>query len=73
MLRAFQVIAALTIMALSPAVLAQKSSGHMDLEDLSGVGPRLVAVRVLISETDATCPQQTGIFRIRAHGGVHDI
>jgi hypothetical protein len=37
MLRRPQVIAALLIMALSPAALAQKSSGYMDIEDMSSV------------------------------------
>jgi hypothetical protein len=74
MLRRPQAIAALLMMALSPAALAQKSSGHMDLEDMSSVyGTQLAVFRVVISETDAICPQQTGIFRIRPNGGVTEI
>ena len=71
MLRRAQVIAALLIMALSPAALAQKSSGYMDIEDMSSAyGTQLAVFRVVISKTDAICPQQTGIFRIRPNGGV---
>jgi hypothetical protein len=67
-------IAALLIMALSPAALAQKSSGHMDLDDLSTVlGTRLAVFRVMFSTTDAICPRQTGLFRILPNGGVTDI
>jgi hypothetical protein len=74
MLRGSQVIAALLMMALSPAALAQKSSGYMDLEDFSSVyGTQLAVFRVAISKTDAICPQQTGIFRIRPNGGVTEI
>jgi hypothetical protein len=74
MLRRPQVIAALLMMALSPAVLAQKSSGYMDIEDMSSVyGTQLAVFRVVISKTDAICPQQTGIFRIRPNGGVTEI
>ena len=74
MLRRPQVIAALLIMALSPAALAQKSSGYMDIEDMSSVyGTQLAVFRVVISKTDAICPQQTGIFRIRPNGGVTEI
>ena len=73
MLRVFQLSAALLMLALSPPVLAQKSSGYMDLDGMSGVGPRLAVVRVMMSKTDATCPQQTGMFRIGSHGGVTDI
>jgi len=74
MLRAPHILAALLMIVLSPAALAQKSSGHMDLEDVSGVGgPRLAIARVTISKTDAVCPQQTGTIRIDAHGGVKDV
>ena len=74
MLRAPRLIAALLITALSPAALAQKSSGHMDLDDLSSVyGAQLAAFRVMISKTDAICPQQTGLFRIAPNGLVTDI
>jgi hypothetical protein len=74
MLRAAYAIAALLIMALSPAALAQKSSGHMDLNDLTSVfGTRLAIFRVMFSTTDAICPQQTGLFRIRPIGNVTDI
>jgi hypothetical protein len=72
MLRAPQIIAALLTMALSPAV-AQKSSGHMDLEDMSSADTQLAVFRVMLSGTDAICPQQTGIFRIASHGRVMDI
>jgi len=64
---------AAVLMIMSPAALAQNSSGYMDLDDMSGAGPRLVVTRVMISKTDATCPQQTGTFRIGPHGTVHDI
>jgi hypothetical protein len=73
MLRVFRLVVALSLMASPLAALAQKSSGHIDLEDMSGVGPRLVVVRVMISKTDAICPQQTGTFRIGPHGSVYDI
>ena len=74
MLRAPRLIAALLITALSPAALAQKSSGHMDLDDLSSVyGAQLAAFRVMISKTDAICPEQTGLFRIAPNGLVTDI
>lgn len=74
MLRAFHIAAALLMMALSPAVLAQKSSGHMDLNDLtSALGARLAVFRVMFSATDANCPQQTGLFGIRPDGVVTDI
>jgi hypothetical protein len=74
MLRTPQVIAALLMMALSPAALAQKSSGYMDLEDIGSVyGTQLAVFRVAISKTDAICPQQTGIFRISPNGGVTEI
>lgn len=74
MLRRAQAIAALLMMALSPAALAQKSSGYMDLEDMSSVyGTQLALFRVVISKTDAICPQQTGILQIRPNGGVTEI
>jgi hypothetical protein len=74
MLRAAQIIAALMIMALSPAALAQKSSGYMDLDDLSSAyGAQLAVFRVMISKTDAICSQQTGLFRIAPNGRVTDI
>jgi hypothetical protein len=74
MLRTPHLIAALLIPALSPAALAQKSSGYMDLEDFSSVyGTQLAVFRVAISKTDAICPQQTGIFRISPNGGVTEI
>jgi len=74
MLRALHLIAALLITALSPAALAQKSSGHMDLDDLSSVyGAQLAAFRVMISKTDVICPQQTGLFRIAPNGLVTNI
>jgi hypothetical protein len=74
MLRAAHAIAALLIMTLSPAALAQKSGGHMDLNDLTSVfGTRLAVFRVMFSTTDAICPQQTGLFRIRPIGNVTDI
>jgi hypothetical protein len=73
-LRVSHIIAALLMVALSPAALAQKSSGHMDLEDMSGVpGSQLAVFRVAISKTDAICPQQIGTFRIRANDSVTDI
>jgi hypothetical protein len=62
------------MMALSPAALAQKPSGYMDLEDMSSVyGTQLSVFRVMLSETDAICPQQIGIFRIMPNGGVTEI
>ena len=74
MLRARHIVAALLMTALSPAALAQKSSGHMDLNDLSSVlGTRLAIFRVMFSTTDAICPQQTGLFRIHPDGAVTDI
>jgi hypothetical protein len=74
MLRTPQVIAALLMMALSPAALAQKSSGYMDLDDVSSdYGTQLAVFRVMISKTEAICPQQTGIFGIGRNGGVTDI
>ena len=74
MLRTPRIIAALLMMALSPAALAQKSSGYMDLEDMSGgFGTQLAVFRVMLSRTEAICPQQIGIFRIASHGGVMDI
>jgi hypothetical protein len=69
-----RVIAALLMMALSPAALAQKSSGYMNLEDMSSVyGTQLAVFRVMLSETEAICPQQTGIFRILPNGGVTEL
>jgi hypothetical protein len=57
MLRAPHLIAALLITALSPAALAQRSSGHMELDDMSTAGgPRLAIARVMISKTDTVCP-----------------
>jgi hypothetical protein len=74
MLRAPHLIAALLITALSPAALAQKSSGHMELDDMSTAGgPRLAIARVVISKTDTVCPQQAGMIRIDAQGGVRDV
>lgn len=68
------VIVALLMIALTPAALAQKSSGHMDLEDVNGApGPHLAVARVAISKTEAICAQQTGTIRIDAHGGVRDV
>ena len=67
-----QVIAAFLIMALSPAALAQKSSGYMDLNEKSRLGTQLVVFRVMFSGTEAICPRQTGIFRIASDGGVTD-
>src|ERR1700685_704313 len=62
MLRAPHLIAALLMMALSPAALAQKSSGHMDLDDLSSVyGAQLAGFRVMISKTDVICPSANRI------------
>ena len=74
MLRAPHLIAALFMIALSPAALAQKSSGYMNLEDMSDVyGTQLAVFRVMLSTTDAICPEQTGILRIGPHGVVTDI
>ena len=68
------VIAVLLAIALSPAALAQKSSGHMELDDMSTAGgPRLAIARVVISKTDTVCPQQAGMIRIDAQGGVRDV
>ena len=69
MIRASQIVAALMIMALSPAALAQKSSGYMDLNDFSSAyGAQLAVFRVMFSRTDAICPQLTGLFRIEPNG-----
>jgi hypothetical protein len=74
MLRAPRLIAALLIIALSPAALAQTSSGHMDLDDMNtAVGQRLAIARVMISKTETVCPQQSGMIRIDAQGGVRDV
>src|SRR6187402_59624 len=74
MLRAPRIFPALMMVVLSPAALAQKSSGHMDLEDMSAVRvPRRAVFRVAISKTDAICPQQIGTFQIRPYGSVTDI
>ncbi len=74
MLRAPHLIAAFLTLALSSAAQAQKSSGHMDLNDLSSVlGTRLAIFRVMFSTTDAICPQQTGLFQIHPDGAVTDI
>jgi hypothetical protein len=74
MLRTLQVIAALWMMALSSASLAQKSSGYMDLNEKSRLpGTQLAVFRVMFSETEAICPRQTGIFRIASDGTVTDI
>jgi hypothetical protein len=73
-LSARDVIAVLLAIALSPAALAQKSSGHMELDDMSTAGgPRLAIARVVISKTDTVCPQQAGVIRIDAQGGVRDV
>jgi hypothetical protein len=73
-LSARDVIAVLLAIALSPAALAQKSSGHMELDDMSTAGgPRLAIARVMISKTEAVCPQQAGMIRIDAQGGVRDV
>src|SRR5262249_24922730 len=59
---------------LSPAALAQTSTGHMELDDMSTVGgPRLAIARVAISKTDAVCPHQNGMLRIGTYWGVKDI
>lgn len=74
MLRAARIILALTAIVPAPVALAQKSSGYMDLDDLSSVyGAQLAVFRVMISKTDAICPQQTGLFRIAPNGRVTDI
>lgn len=74
MLRGSQVIAALLTMALSPAALAQNSSGYMDLNEKSRLpGTQLVVFRVMFSEMGEICPRQTGIFRIASDGSVTDI
>jgi hypothetical protein len=74
MLRAAQIIAALMMVTVSPAVLAQQSSGHMNLDDISSAyGAQLAVFRVMISKTDANCPQQTGLLRIEPDGRVTDI
>jgi hypothetical protein len=73
MLRAPHVIPALLIMVLSPSALAQKSTGHMELDDMStSGGPRLAIASVVISKTEAVCPKQTGMIRIDARGRVRD-
>jgi hypothetical protein len=73
-MRAPHLIVALFMIALSTAALAQKSSGYIDLEEKSQFsGTQLVVFRVMLSGTDAVCPQQTGIFRISSDGGVTDI
>jgi hypothetical protein len=74
MLRIPRLILALFMIALSPAALAQKSSGYMNLEDMSDIyGTQLAVFRVMLSATDAVCPEQTGILRIGPHGVVTDI
>lgn len=74
MLRAARIILALTAMVLAPVALAQKSSGYMDLGDLSSdYGAQLAVFRIMISKTDAICPEQTGLFRIAPNGGVTNI
>ena len=74
MLRASQIVTALTMMALSPAALAQKSSGYMDLNDFgSAYGAQLAVFRVMFSGTDASCPRLTGLFRIEPNGRVTHI
>jgi hypothetical protein len=46
----------------------------MDLDDLSSdYGTQLAVFRIVISKTDAICPQQTGLFRIAPNGRVTDI
>ncbi len=61
-------------MALSPAALAQKSSGYMDMNDVSSAyGAQLAVFRVMFSRTDAICPQLTGLFRIEPNGRVTHI
>jgi len=74
MLGAARIVLALTAMMLAPVALAQKSSGYMDLDDLSSdYGAQLAVFRIVISKTDAICPQQTGLFRIAPNGRVADI
>jgi hypothetical protein len=74
MLRAARIISALAATVLAPVALAQKSSGYMDLDDLSSdYGVQLAVFRIVISKTDAICPQQTGLFRIAPNGRVTDI
>jgi hypothetical protein len=74
MLLAAQIILALAATVLAPVALAQKSSGYMDLDDLSSdYGAQLAVFRIVISKTDAACPQQTGLFRIAPNGRVTDI
>jgi hypothetical protein len=74
MLRTPWVTAAFLMVALSPTAVAQKSSGYVDLDDMSGgIGTQLAVFRVLLSETDAICPQQTGIVRIASTGRVMEI
>jgi hypothetical protein len=73
MWRVFHLVAVLLMIALSPATLAQKSTGHMDLEDVNGApGPHHAVARVAISKTDAVCPQQIGVIRIGNRWGVRD-
>jgi hypothetical protein len=73
MLRATQVVAALIATMLCPVALAQKSTGHMQLDDMSTTGgPRLAIARVAISRTDADCPDQKGMIRIGTYWGVKD-
>jgi hypothetical protein len=72
--RALLIIVMLLTMVMSSAARAQKSSGHMDLNDFSTLlGTRLAIFRVMFSATDANCPQQTGLFQIRPDGAVTDI
>jgi hypothetical protein len=66
------VVAVLMATILSPVALAQKSTGHMELDDMSAGGPRMAIARVAISKTDATCPHQTGMIRIGTFWGVKD-
>jgi hypothetical protein len=74
MLRVSCVITALLTVMLLSAAPAQKSSGHMDLNEKSRLpGTQLVVFRVMFSETEAICPRQTGIFRIASNGSVTDI
>lgn len=74
MLRVARIIFALAATALAPVALAQKSSGYMDLNDLSSdYGAQLAAFRIVLSKTDAICPQQMGLFRIAPNGSVSDI
>src|SRR3954462_13225189 len=74
MLRTARIILVLAATVLAPVALAQKSSGYMDLDDLSSdYGTQLAVFRIVISKTDAICPQQTGLFRIAPNGRVTDI